>query len=288
MHLIRFRLVNAATLLAFSSFPADAVVSTSCDSQAFYDDASLAEPLLDEDESTGGCSAFVSGARASLASDGEAGFGFFLSQAEATIFAGPRPEQAHGSNNVQFRDEITVDAAGLTGQAATVRGQAFLSGVVDVTGTGEADVILNVITQPGSISQVVREECFGFSSDCFGSFDPYPRIVSGYYEVSFNVVLGNQLTFGLSLTTSASRGSNLTDEAGSALVQFGGGGDASVTWGGVTAVEVGGNPVGGYSIQSTSGTDWTQPVPEPATGVATFAAWLATALLSLRRRASRD
>jgi hypothetical protein len=285
MHLVRVGWLNAAILLAFSSFPADAVVSTSCDSQAFYDDASLTEPLLDEEETTGGCSAFVGGAQASLSSDGEADFGFFLSRAEATIFAGPRPDQAYGSNTVQFRDEITVDAPGFTGQTATVRGQAFLSGVIDVVGTGEADVILNVITQPGSISQVVREECRAFATACFDSFDPYPRIVSGSYDVSFNVVLGNQRTFGLSLTTSASRASILTDDAGAALVEFGGGG--SVTWGGITGVEVGGNPVGGYTVESASGTDWTQPVPEPAAGAATIATGLATAALGTRRARRR-
>src|SRR5262245_23974560 len=115
MRSIRVRLVVAGTLLALSPASARAVVSTTCSSQAFYDDASLTEPLLDEEDSTGGCSAFVGGTQASLTSDGEAGFGFFISQAEATIFAGPRPEQASGSNNVQFRDEITVDAPGFTG-----------------------------------------------------------------------------------------------------------------------------------------------------------------------------
>lgn len=73
---------------------------------------------------------------------------------------------------------------------------------------------------------------------------------------------------------------------GSALSNFGGAG--GIAWGGISEVTHQGAPVE-YSITSESGTDWTQPVPEPDAAAAGLAAAIALALLGrreiIRRRA---
>jgi hypothetical protein len=274
------RLVLAALALLGPARAADAVVSTTCVADALYDAAGAGDPLFDSESTSGSCGAFVQGGGASLTTDGEAAVGAFLARSEAAIFEGPRPDQAYATTNVDFRDTITVSSEGRAGQIATVHGQAFLSGLVDVTGTGRAGVRLEVITSPGGISQVVLEDCTAYPDSCFGSFDPYPRIVDSYFEVDFNVVLGNSVSFGLSLTTSASRGGNLNDDPGSALAAFGGSGGGSISWGGIDQVTVDGTPVP-FSVSAESATDWTQPVPEPATWLTGSIALLA--LGALRR-----
>jgi MYXO-CTERM domain-containing protein len=73
------------------------------------------------------------------------------------------------------------------------------------------------------------------------------------------------------------RGSSLTTDPGTALADFSG--RSTVAWQGFDELTQGGTPIP-FTVTSESGTDWTQPVPEPG-------AWLAgaVALLALARRA---
>jgi len=133
-----------------------------------------------------------------------------------------------------------------------------------------------MVATPGSGGQVFLEEC-SLGSLCFGSYGSYPRVFSDARNVQVNLTLGNTVTFGFVVDTSAGRGGNLVDDPGSALMSFGGGG--SVSWAGITSVEQGGVPID-YEITSESGTDWTQPVPAPGAAASALGA-LGT--LSVRR-----
>jgi hypothetical protein len=260
-----------ALAVAFSAAPAQALVSVSCDSLSQVDPDGPGDPIVDDESSdAGSCTTSIVTGAAAVNSEGEAGIGSFLARAEANILDGA-VDDADTFTRVQFRDTITVDSPGLTGQFVTVKAEAAVSGVLDVTGIGEATARLDVITSPGGISEVFREQCI-LGVSCFDSFEPYPRIVQGAYEVSFDIRVGTATILGLSLTTGAGRSSSLLSDPGSALSDFSGGG--SLAWSGITSVEQNGTPVP-YTVTSESGTDWTQPVPEPGATAAALAALLA-------------
>jgi hypothetical protein len=272
---------SAALVLAMLGFApaASAVVTTTCNSESLYD-PKLEEPVSDQESTTGSCTSSLVGEFAALNGDGDADVGFLRSRSEANILQGPNPFQkpidnASTDTTAQFVDTITVTADGFTG-LVTLHATVAVSGFVDVVGNAQAGVASNVIA--GSISQVISEGCTSNPGDpCFGSVDPFPRIVSEVVDASFTVVLGQATFFGLSLSTTAAHGDSLTGDPGSATVDFGGAGDFA--WQGISSAEQGGTPIPDYSISSESGTDWTQPVPEPAALPATTAAVLAIAMM---------
>lgn len=276
--LLRFLLLLPLGIAAPDS---GAIVSTPCESFSSFDPDGPTEPIVDQSDTPGSCASSVDSGSVFLNSDGEAGVGFFLARAEYNRVDDAPIDDAVTFTRTQFRDTIVLDSPGLAGQFVTIHAAAFLDGVIDVTGTGRASVRLDVLSNPGGSSMLVFQECrVGMS--CFGSFDPYPRVVSEAVDVSFNVQVGASVTFGLSLTASAGHGGSLSAAAGSGLSEFGAGG--TVGWGGITAVRHEGDAVP-FTITSESGTDWTQPVPEPHGGLAGPGALLA--LRGVRARRSR-
>lgn len=271
--------IGTTTGLLLAALPGSAAVTTSSECYASYDPDGPSLPQIDSETTEGSCAASIVGGSAALNSDGEAGVGFLLARSEANIFDAPRPEDATTYAEVGFRDSIVVTSPGRSG-VVTVRGQIFFDGLLDVTGVGVAGMRLRMVATPGSGGQVFLEEC-SLSSLCFGAFGNYPRIFSEARDVQVNLTLGTTVTFGFVVDTSASRGGSLLDDPGSALVSFGGGG--SVAWAGITSVEQSGVPID-YEITSESGTDWTQPVPEPGSLASALAA---SAAITLRRFARR-
>ena len=264
--------------LLLAALPSEGAVTTTSECYASYDPDAPSLPQIDIETTAGSCAASIAGGAASLNSDGEAGVGYLLARSEANLFDAPRPEDASTYAQVGFRDSIVVTSPGRSG-VVTVRGQIFFDGLLDVTGVGEAGVRLRMVATPGSGGQVFLEECT-LNSLCFGAFGSYPRIFSEARDVQVNLTLGTTVTFGFVVDTSASRGGSLVDDPGSALVSFGGGG--SVSWAGITSVEQSGVPID-YEITSESGTDWTQPVPEPAAAASGLGALAAIALRRFAR-----
>jgi hypothetical protein len=61
----------------------------------------------------------------------------------------------------------------------------------------------------------------------------------------------------------------------------------TLSWGGITSVtDANGNPITGWSITSASGFDYTQPAPEPSTGVLVAIGGIAVAIAARRRASS--
>lgn len=279
---MRFRFLPGiwlSTWTLLAALPGTAAVTTPTECYASYDPDGPAFPQIDSENAQGSCTASIIGEAAALNSDGEAGVGYVFARSEANIFDAPRPDGATTYAAVGFRDSIVVTSPGRSG-VVTVRGQIFLDGVLDVTGVGQAGMRLRMIATPGSGGQVFLEEC-NLDSLCFGEYGNYPRIFSETRDVQVNVTLGNTVTFGFVIDTSAERGGSLVDDPGSALVSFGGGG--SISWAGITSVEQEGVPID-YEVSSESGTDWTQPVPEPASIASGLGAIAAIALRRFARR----
>src|SRR6188768_3905985 len=105
----------AVMMLIGGGAPVHAAVTAGCDGTAYYQQAVFDEPTVDTANQNGGCGVAVEGAHGSLAADGEASTGAFLARAEATILAGPRPQQAYTFVRVSFGDTITVDSPGRAG-----------------------------------------------------------------------------------------------------------------------------------------------------------------------------
>lgn len=268
--------VLAVSFLLLGAFPLDsaAVVAIECTAYASFDAVGLPLPEIVVDTTTDTCTAALSPSPVAMNSDGAGDLGFLLARAEYTRVGEIAIDDADTFAQTSFRDTIVVNSPGLAGQTVTIHATAFLNGVIDVTGTGEAAVTL--IASPGG--QLVFETCDP-TSLCFGSFG-YPRIVSEEVEVNLNAQVGASSSLKLTLTASGGNSGSGT-APGTALSDFGGAG--GITWGGISEVTHQGAPVE-YTITSESGTDWTQPVPEPDAVVAGLGAAVAIALL--RKRAS--
>lgn len=272
--------VVAVSLLLLGAFPLDsaAVVAIECTAYASFDAAGVVLPEIVVDTTTDTCTASLAPEPVSLNSDGTGDLGILLARAEYTRIGELPIEDADTFAQTSFRDTIVVNSPDLAGQTVTIHAIAFLNGVIDVSGTGEAAVML--VASPGG--QLVFESCDP-TSLCFGSFGNYPRIVSEVVDVDINAQVGASSSLKLTLTASGGN-SGAGNAPGSALSDFGGAG--GITWGGITEVTYQGDPVA-YTITSESGTDWTQPVPEPG-AVAGLAAAVALALLRghapIRRR----
>lgn len=266
----------AASLLLFGAFPLDsaAVVAIECTAYASFDAAGGDPPQIVVDTTSDSCTASLSPSPVSLNSDGSGDLGILLARSEYAR-AGEIPiDDADTFAQTSFRDTIVVNAPELTGQTVTIHAVALLNGVIDVAGTGQAG--LTLVASPGG--QLIFESC-SETSLCFGSVGGYPRVVSEVVDFGINVQVGASSSLKLTLTASSGNGGAVT-APGSALSDFGG--DGGLTWGGISEVTYQGEPIA-YTITSESGTDWTQPVPEPG-AVAGFGAAVALALL--RKRAS--
>lgn len=113
---------------------------------------------------------------------------------------------------------------------------------------------------------------------------PYQQTVDATVGFAVPIVLGTPFELGLfgraASGTASVAGSNLINTVSS---------DApSIDWEGITSVTVGGQPVD-VVVTSTSGVDWTVPVPEPALGFGIVCGMAGLAALGARRssRSSR-
>jgi hypothetical protein len=127
------------------------------------------------------------------------------------------------------------------------------------------------------------EAAFNVSGQGQNNF-PYNQTVNQSVQFTGTIVLGTSFELGVfarAIAGNASAGS--VYQFNEAMVDF----SNSITWQGISAVTVEGNPVA-YTLGSASGIDWTQayaPVPEPQTW-ALFAIGL-VGMAALRGRAGR-
>lgn len=185
-----------------------------------------------------------------------------------------------------FSDFVTINAPGLTGTSGTFVARIDLDGSLVASATGEdspfasnasADVLLTV-SAPG-FEQRSRScaASHGNPVACFGD----PLGVQVLSPMSFTYGTPFQLTARIDATT---YNRTVPNGATAADASF----ETTVQWLGFQEVrDSGGATVAAYSTSSDSGTDWSQPVPEPQRDLARIAAIFALAfVITTRRRGS--
>lgn len=164
-----------------------------------------------------------------------------------------------GSANAGWNDRITVTPLNpaLNGQIAYFEFQVHVTGSLAVTNTANASTGVSLIA--------LRDDGFfggSWSDQAFGVLGnpAVSRTVDSVATLWVAAPLGSPFEFGFFAVAWSSGGSSLPGP-NEATNQF------EITWAGVSAVTLNGNPVA-YSLSSQSGIDWneafTSPVPEPA------------------------
>jgi hypothetical protein len=183
-----------------------------------------------------------------------------------------------------FSDFVTIDAPGLTGTSGTFVAEIDLEGSLVASATGEdpswtssasADVLLTV-SEPGFEQRSAGcTAVHGLPLACSGVLGvhvlaPMPFTYGTPFQLTARI---DATTFNRTVPTGAT----------AADASF----ETTVQWLGFQQVrDSGGATVASYSVTSTSGTDWSQPVPEPSRDLACAGAILAIAFIATRRRGS--
>jgi hypothetical protein len=230
------------------------------------------EPVNESDVTDAGCGIFGQSGPASMSGDGEADYGALRAHSDATFLEGDA-DTTVSFVRVEWRDDVTVDSPGLTGQIGLVEGAVFLEGFIDLTGSADGTLTVDFSSTRGS-SSAKHVQCFG-EAPCEGQL--LPLFFSESVPIAFGVTFGEPGFFLVSLSTNIGRNS-ISTAPGTADLDFSG----TATWSGIQQVTVGGSPVP-FTITSESGTDWTEPVPEPAQAAMLLAG---AALLCAVRRSS--
>jgi hypothetical protein len=181
-----------------------------------------------------------------------------------------------------FSDFVTIDAPGLTGTSGTFVASIDLDGSLAASANGEddpfssnasADVLLTV-SAPGFEQRYSScAATHGLPLSCSGVglgvqvLAPMPFTYGTPFELTARI---DATTFNRTVPNGAT----------AADASF----EATVQWLGFQQVRDGGGAtVASYSVTSTSGTDWSQPVPEPEGALAGAVALLALAVTTRRR-----
>jgi hypothetical protein len=230
------------------------------------------QPVNESDVTDAGCTIFGDSGPASMSGDGEADYGTLRAHSEATFLEGGA-DTTVSFVRVEWRDDVTVDSPGHTGEIGLVEGAVFLEGFIDLTGSANGTLGVDFASSRGS-SSAKQVQCFG-DAPCEGQL--LPRFYAESVPIGFSVRFGEPGFFLVGLMTNIGRNS-ISTAPGTADLDF----SSTATWSGIQQVTIGGSPVP-FTITSESGTDWTKPVPEPGA-----AALLLTgaAMLCVVRRSS--
>lgn len=181
-----------------------------------------------------------------------------------------------------FSDFVTINAPGLMGTSGTFVARIDLDGSFDASASGEdlpfessasADMLLTVSAPGFEQRSAGCSAAHGFPLSCTG----VALGVQVLAPMPFTYGTPFELTARIDVTTFQR---TVPNGATSADASF----EATVQWLGFQQVrDSGGATVASYSVTSTSGTDWSQPIPEPESALAGFAVLLALAVTTRRR-----
>jgi hypothetical protein len=191
----------------------------------------------------------------------------------------------YGFANASFQDDFLFAAAGRTGQSGTFTFSLYIDGSLSA----------------GVRGSVPESDRFSYAGATFGLAkngvslihgSTSERVLSnGTTEVIGEAFLNRTNTFAVPFTfgtpfelrISLGAQTNARGEYGADCIADIG---HTLAWGGISSVNDSTNaPVNNYNLSSGSGTDFTQPIPEPTTA-ALLLGGAAAGLLTLRRRRS--
>jgi hypothetical protein len=200
-----------------------------------------------------------------------------------------------GSGFARSVDTLTLDAPGLGGQRGRIAGSVLVDGALVAQVSGPTALALGTWELN---NQVIQNNQVRADATTSGEFRNQGGVISGasfvdrLLEFNAEVVFGSPFILQVALRSSASATVRPEGQPGSptyllpvsatAGANFGN----SAYWNGLQGVTLlNGTPVSGWSVSSLSGTNYAQPIPEPATA----ALWLLglAAVLALQRRSSR-
>ena len=169
-----------------------------------------------------------------------------------------------GSGRASFRDDFLFDAPGLTGTAGSVTVRFTISGTLAVTKNGTPNY-------SAAMSNTFAEAAYAFGVDLDSSNQVSQRrrwdgTSSGTLFLGVPQERTLNFTFGTTLENVMLRISSTVAAAGEGFTYASNStSDLSAAWGGFVEVrDNGGNVVSNYSFSSSSGSNYVQPVPEPA------------------------
>jgi len=221
------------------------------------------------------------GADAEAGANGEIGFGYFRGGASADAAADPN-SLAESFSLVQAAsdDWITIVPAnpGLIDTLGTVSASVLADGSIDATNSGTAPPPYPASASWSFLAYTDTGQLQGSAGGSFFAGQGLIGDAPGALVVSFNLKLGKLSRMTLVYELRAETRYRFSDFPGGVAH-----GDAlfenTFLWNGIIDVrDAQGQPIA-YTLTSKSGVDWTQPVPEPAPGVAGLAAFAGLAVL---------
>ena len=241
--------------------------------------------------STGSVSDAESGSNSAAAAEARAFASFGLLRAFGTSVTLGRDTNGNsysvfGSGTASFRDDYLIDAPGLTGTAGTVLVRFTIDGALTTSTNGtptefsssaqNTNALANYTfgVDPGN-SPTKQERVFGNGGRDGDLFLGIPQ------EIMLDFTYGTLLT---NVTLKIVAGSQAAGEARTYTSTTTTDMENTATWGGFGAVrDASGNVVNNYTFSSSSGFDYTQPIPEPGTLSLLFAVGVALGGTRLRR-----
>lgn len=205
------------------------------------------------------------GTMGSATSRGISDFGVLKSYTQATSIAGSSNfnNLVMATSELHFADDLTIDAAGLTGTSGTLKVKFTIDGALSAT-QPQVDPIYSQTEASASytLSKLGYGPVLSASHSVYADGSTYSDGNGAFLGVE---QLANvPFTFGTPFTLRLTVGSGAA-----AYTQFGGQAIAdlehTVTWGGFDSVLNGsGGTVTEYSFNSSSGTNYVNAIPEPA------------------------
>ncbi|RYG23430.1 PEP-CTERM sorting domain-containing protein [bacterium] len=189
--------------------------------------------------------------------------------------SGPNSGFRYGGGSGGWIDTLTINSAGLTGTAGRLVYTLDVEGMLKSTGFSGASRIQ--ILEYKDKQMVPRDSVFDSSNDPLEVSTDRQMVVYGVASdfsnehrtidktVTFTVPFTYGTPFELGIFANAVAGARSSSGVGgisTAEIDF----KNTILWNGISSVlDPSGQGVSDFSIVSASGTDWTQPVPEPGT-----------------------